>query len=79
MKNRLMRMIDKILLRKRAVIESVNNHLKNLCQIEHYRHRSVFNFLVNLMAGLAAYTYLSQKPSLDIYPKDLPALPPAIF
>lgn len=79
MKNRLVKLIDKILLRKRAVIESVNDHLKNLCQIEHSRHRSIFNFLVNLMAGLAAYTYLPQKPSLDIYPKDLPALPPAVF
>lgn len=50
-----------------------------MCQIEHSRHRSVFNFLVNLMAGLAAYTYLPKKPSIDIYPKDLPALPPAVF
>ncbi len=79
MKNRLVKLIDKILLRKRAVIESVNDHLKNMCQIEHSRHRSVFNFLVNLMAGLAAYTYLPKKPSIDIYPKDLPALPPAVF
>lgn len=79
MKNRLVKLIDKILLRKRAVIESVNDFLKNLCQIEHSRHRSVFNFLVNLLAGLAAYTYLPQKPSLDIHPKGLPALPPAIF
>lgn len=79
MRNRLVKLIDKILLRKRAVIESVNDHLKNLCQIEHSRHRSVFNFLVNLIAGLAAYTYLPQKPSLDIYPKDLPTLPPAVF
>ncbi|WP_256973214.1 IS982 family transposase [Nostoc sp. T09] len=79
MKNRLVKLIDKILLRKRAVIESVNDHLKNMCQIEHSRHRSIFNFLVNLMAGLAAYTYLPKKPSIDIYPKDLPALPPAVF
>jgi Transposase DDE domain len=79
MKNRLVKLIDKILLRKRAVIESVNDHLKNICQIEHSRHRSPFNFLVNLMAGLAAYTYLPKKPSIDIYPKDLPTLPPAIF
>lgn len=79
MKNRLVKLIDKILLRKRAVIESVNDHLKNICQIEHSRHRSPFNFLVNLIAGLAAYTYLPKKPSIDIYPKDLPALPPAIF
>ncbi|HLP87041.1 MAG TPA: IS982 family transposase [Nostocaceae cyanobacterium] len=79
MKNRLVKLIDKILLRKRAVIESVNDFLKNLCQIEHSRHRSPVNFMVNLFAGLTAYTYLPSKPSLDIYPKGLPALPPAIF
>ncbi|MHC5829400.1 MAG: hypothetical protein ACYT04_79140, partial [Nostoc sp.] len=60
-------------------IESVNDHLKNLYQIEHSRHHSIFNFLVNLMVGLAAYTYLPKKPSLGISPKDLPALPPAVF
>ncbi|YAG15150.1 hypothetical protein NSTC745_04511 [Nostoc sp. DSM 114161] len=43
---------------------TVNDHLKNMCQIEHSRHRSVFNFLVNLMAGLAAYTYLPKNPRL---------------
>ncbi len=79
MKNRLMKTIDKILLRKRAVIESVNDQLKNICQIEHSRHRSVFNFLVNLLAGLVAYTYSDKKPSLDLEPKGLRALPPAIF
>jgi len=57
----------------------VNDHLKNICQIEHSRHRSIFNFLVNLIAGLAAYTYLPEKPSIDIDPKDLPALPSAMF
>jgi len=62
-----------------AVIDGLNYHLKNICQIEYSRHQSAFNFLVNLMAGLAAYTYLPKKPSIDIYPKDLPALPPAIF
>ncbi|YAG07631.1 Transposase [Nostoc sp. DSM 114167] len=55
------------------------NKLKNLCQIEHSRHRSIFNFLVNLMAANRAYTYLPQKLSLDIYPKDLLSLPPAVF
>lgn len=79
MKNRLMKVIDKILLRKQTLIESVNDQLKNICQIEHSRHRSVFNFLVNLLAGLVAYTYQSQKPSLDLELKGLPALPPAIF
>lgn len=41
--------------------------------------RSVFNFLVNLMAGLATDTYLPKKALIDIYPKDLPVQPPAVF
>jgi hypothetical protein len=66
MKNVLMELSDKILLRKRAVIESVNDFLKNVCQIEHSRHRSQLNFLVNLVAGLVAYSFLPNKPSLHI-------------
>lgn len=65
MKNRLMLILDRILLRKRAIIESVNDQLKNICQIEHTRHRSPWNFLVNLLSGLVAYTYHPVKPSLD--------------
>lgn len=79
MKQRLMKLMDKILLRKRALIETVNDQLKNICQIEHTRHRSVWNFLVNLAAGLIAYTYRPKLPSLDLQPKDLAALPPALF
>ena len=79
MKNRFMKTIDKILLRKRVVIESVNDQLKNICQIEHSRHRSVFNFLVNLLDRLVAYTYSDKKLPLDLDPKGLRALPPAIF
>lgn len=78
-KPRLVKLIDKILLRKRSLIESVNDQLKNICQIEHSRHRSGWNFLVNLVAGLIAYTYQPKLPSLDLQPKGLPALPPAIF
>lgn len=66
MKNRLMDMCDKILLRKRAIIETVNDFLKNICQIEHTRHRSPVNFMVNLLAGLIAYSFLPTKPSLGI-------------
>lgn len=79
MRNKLVPLMDKILLRKRAVIESVNDQLKNICQVEHSRHRSVLNFLVNLLAGLVAYTYQEKKPSLDIHPQDLPALPAVAF
>ena len=61
MKQKLVKLIDKILLRKRALIETVNDQLKNTFQIEHSRHRSIWNFLVNLIAGLIAYSYLPQK------------------
>jgi len=64
MKNKLMDMRDKILLRKRAVIESVNDFLKNICQVEHSRHRSINNFLVNVLAALSAYSFLPHKPSI---------------
>ncbi len=65
MKNKLMNMADKILLRKRAIIECVNDELKNNCQIEHTRHRSVINFLVHLFSALTAYTFLPKKPALN--------------
>jgi hypothetical protein len=51
----------KILLRKRSVIETVNDELKNICQIEHSRHRSLANFLSNLIAGIIAYHFLPKK------------------
>lgn len=79
MKNALMPLLDKILLRKRSIIETVNDQLKNLCQIEHSRHRSPFNFLVNLVSGLIAYSYHPDKPSLDIPNHELKALPQAAF
>lgn len=64
MKNCLMQMSDKILLRKRAVIETVNDELKNICQVEHSRHRSFGNFISNLIAGLITYSFFSKKPSI---------------
>lgn len=74
MKNKLMDLGDKLLLRKRAIIESVNDFLKNICQIEHSRHRSQHNFLVNLIAGLVAYSFLPKKPSLRLNRQLLTAL-----
>lgn len=64
-KNRLpMLWSDRILLRKRAIVETVIDQLKNISQIEHSRHRSVTNFLVNLVCGLIAYAHQPKKPSL---------------
>ena len=67
MKNSLMNINDKILLRKRALIETINDELKNICQIEHSRHRSVFNFLTNAIAGLIAYSFLPKKPAIKCH------------
>ena len=66
MKNKLMNLVDKILLRSRGVIESVNNKLKADCQIEHHRHRSPWNFLVNLVSGIVAYAYDQCKPTVQL-------------
>ena len=66
MKNSLMSVSDKVLLRKRAIIESVNDELKNMAQIEHSRHRSFHNFVNNLMGGLAAYCFFPKKPMLQL-------------
>jgi hypothetical protein len=79
MKNKLMPMFDKIMLRKRAIIETVNDQLKNISQIEHSRHRSVWNFFVNLIAGLIAYTWREKKPSLGIRVKEQLQLPALVF
>lgn len=65
---------DKILLRKRAIIETVIDQLKNISQIEHTRHRSFWNFLVNLVAGLIAYSWREKKPALSYEVEELSVL-----
>ncbi len=79
MTNRLMPLLDKILLRKRSLIETVNDQLKNISQIEHTRHRSPRNFLVNLLAGLIQYTHQPKKPSLRLGTADRAALTPLLL
>lgn len=64
MKNKLMPLRDKILLRKRSVIETINDELKNICHLEHSRHRGKANFLINILATLAAYSFFPKKPSI---------------
>jgi hypothetical protein len=67
MKNKLMPLLDKVLLRKRALIECVNDQLKNVSQIEHTRHRSAVNGIVNMLAAVVAYTFQPKKPALDLF------------
>jgi len=69
----LQRLLDKLRLRKRAIVETIIDQLKNISQIEHTRHRSPFNFLVNLLCGLIAYCHQPKKPSLHL--DALPMLP----
>lgn len=64
MKNKLMSIYDKIMLRKRSVIECVMDSLKNICQLEHSRHRSIHGFLINIFSAIGAYHFLPKKPSL---------------
>jgi hypothetical protein len=66
MKHQVMPLVDKLLLRKRAIIESIFDQLKNISQIKHTRHRSPVNFIVNLLAGLVAYCHQPKKPSLRL-------------
>ncbi len=70
MKNSLLTLEDKILLRKRSVIETINDELKNICQVEHSRHRSFENFISNLISGLIAYSFFPKKPSIKYQPEN---------
>jgi hypothetical protein len=72
MKNCLVPMFEKVMLRKRAIIESVNDFLKNVCQIEHSRHRSPANAFVHMVSALIAYSFLPKKPSLNL--SNLPSI-----
>jgi hypothetical protein len=79
MKNKLLPIMDKLLLRKRSLIETVNDPLQNISPIDHSRHRSVANFLVNLVAGLIAYTSQPKKPSLHVRMPHPESLPPVVL
>jgi len=66
MKNKLMSVKDKLLLRKRVLVETVNDQLKNISQLEHTRHRSVGNFFINALAAIAAYMRQPKKPRINL-------------
>ena len=66
MKGALMSVSDKLLLRKRAIIETVYDELKNIAQVEHSRHRSFENFIVNMLGAIAAYCVFPKKPCIHV-------------
>ncbi|MDD4958334.1 MAG: IS982 family transposase [Gallionella sp.] len=71
MKPKVIAAFDKLILRKRSIIETINDQLKNTFNLEHSRHRSLRNFVVNAIACLIAYSYQEKKPSLNINHADL--------
>lgn len=71
MKHRLLTFSESLLLRKRSILETIVDQLKNISQIEHTRHRSLANFMVNLVCGLIAYCHQPSKPSLKLVPYSL--------
>ena len=66
MKGVLMSVSDILLLRKRAIIETVNDELKNIAQVEHSRHRCFDNFIVNILGAIAAYCFCPKKPCINV-------------
>ena len=64
MKDAIMRISDRVLTRKRAIVETINDELKNIAQVEHSRHRSFENFIVNMLGALAAYCFFPKKPCI---------------
>jgi hypothetical protein len=90
MKNKLVELWEKFMLRKRALIETVNDQLwlrhagyQNISQVVHSRHRSISNFMVNIIAvrlrspttGLIAYTWQDKKPYLKLDKHEVTSLP----
>ena len=57
---------DRLMLRKRSIIETINDQLKNISQVEHTRHRSLTNYMINIISGWVAYSYQDKKPALNL-------------
>ena len=66
MKGAIMSISDRLLLRKRAIIETVNDELKNIAQVEHSRHRCFDTFIINLLGAIAAYCLFPKKPRINV-------------
>lgn len=66
MKSKALSNEEKLLLRKRSIIETINDELKNICHAEHTRHCSLNGFLLNLMSAIAAYSFFPKKPSIKM-------------
>lgn len=74
MRNRLLPLFDMLMLKKRSLIESVNNQLKYVFQLEHSRHRSVFNGFVNMVCAVIAFALHPRKPSIGLTTHEIAVL-----
>lgn len=74
MKKKFISLWDRAILKKRFIIETVNDQLKNISYIEHSRHRSAHGFMLNLLGGLIAYCLKEEKPSLNLTAQELELL-----
>jgi len=79
MKAKAMSLWDRAMLSRRFIIETINDQLKNISQIEHARHRSVHGFMLNLIGGLIAYCLKENKPSLNLSGNDFNCLKQAMM
>jgi len=66
MKAKLISAWDSAMISRRFIIETINDQLKNVTQVEHSRHRILHGFMLNIIAGLIAYSLKDSKPSLKI-------------
>jgi hypothetical protein len=71
MKNQYIDAFDKLILRKRSIIKTINDPLKNIFDLEHSRHRSLYNALANVVACLVLIRTRKKKPALDLRDADL--------
>ena len=66
MKEVLMSMPDRLLLQKRAIMKTVNDELKNIAQVKHFRHRGFDNFIVNILGAIFAYCRFPKKSCINV-------------
>lgn len=73
MKPKILPLDDRLMLKKRSLIESVFHIMKDVLHIDHTRHRSSKNFLVNTLGALVAYCLYPNKPSIRLEKKQMPS------
>jgi hypothetical protein len=66
MKAKAISAFDRAMLSKKYIIETINDQLKNISQVEHSRHRSEVGFMLNVISGIVAYCLKKKKPRIKL-------------